>query len=289
MKDKTKKIKIIVYILFGIVIIGFFSMITVLFLPGEDTTQLAKDEFSKYYNGKNEVVLVQAFDVYFESYEVKNVMAEFNSIIFCDEIIYYINADSDSRSMDINFYSCDYYFEKNKKIYSKKIYLDNFIGVKKDKNSFYIAYKKDKLTHIDKYTISTGIYENIVIGKDLDVSYYLPKKEQSKYNVEVIENISPNEHGKFIITDTETGIKKIIDDEYLKNTIYIESMEMFGYGPSRAVISNGHILLSYEISARYGGSYSHLIFEYDFESNQLEYKLLAFTVDAYSLEITYIG
>ena len=37
---------------------------------GQDTTQLAKDEFSKYYNGKNDVVLVIDDIIYFEKTEL---------------------------------------------------------------------------------------------------------------------------------------------------------------------------------------------------------------------------
>ena len=47
----------------------FFTIIS-LFLTscGQDTTQLAKDEFSKYYNGKEEVVLNIEDNLYFEEY-----------------------------------------------------------------------------------------------------------------------------------------------------------------------------------------------------------------------------
>lgn len=37
----------------------------------QDTTQLAKDEFSKYYNGKDEVVLHIEDNLYFENYALE--------------------------------------------------------------------------------------------------------------------------------------------------------------------------------------------------------------------------
>ena len=142
---------------------------------------------------------------------------------------------------------------------------------------------------IDSYTISTGIYKNIASGKDCSLSDYIPKEEQSRYSIEIIENKSPKEHGKFIITDLETGIVKTIDDDYLNDTIYVESMKKFNHGPKRVDISNGHILLTYGIGAGNGWNFPHLIFEYDFDSNTLEYKLLAFPYDSVPIEIVYIA
>ena len=47
-----------------------FLTILTLFLIScrQDTTQLAKEEFSKYYNGKDEVVLNIENNLYFENY-----------------------------------------------------------------------------------------------------------------------------------------------------------------------------------------------------------------------------
>ena len=85
-----------------------------------------------------------------------------------------------------------------------------------------------------------------------------------------------------------SGVVNTIDDNYLRNTIYIESMEKFNYGPERFDISKGHVLLTYGIGAGDGWNYSHLVFEYNFELNMLEYKLLAFPYDSVPIEIIYI-
>ena len=261
-----------------------------------DTTQLAKDEFSKYYNGKEEVVLNIEDNLYFENRVLEEESFKpgisYGTIIFYEDLIYYISINSLNkkyRNEYINIYSCNYYGENTNMIYSKEINTNSDITEKKYKDSYYIKYKKNKLNYIDKYTISTGIYENIASVKNCSLSDYVPKEEQSKYNVEVIKNISPQEHGKFIVTDLEKGLSNVIDDEYLKNTIYIESMEKFNYGPDRVDISNGHILLTYGIGAGDGWNNPHLVFDYDFDSNKLEYKLLAFPFDTVPIEIIYIG
>ena len=275
-----------------------FLTILTLFLTScrQDTTQLAKDEFSKYYNGKDEVVLNIEDNLYFENHilerESLNPKNSYSSIVFHENLIYYVsinNLKKKYRNEFINIYTCDCHGENTNIIYSKEINTNSNITLKTNKDSYYIEYKKENLIYIDKYTISTGIYENIASGKDCSLSDYMPKEEKSRYSIEVIENISPQEHGKFIVTDLETGLSNIIDDEYLRNTIYIESMEKFNYSPKRVDISNGHILLTYGIGAGDGWNYPHLVFEYDFDSNKLEYKLLAFPFDSVPIEIIYIG
>ena len=278
----------------------FVLLLTILTLLltscGEDTTQLAKDEFSKYFNGKDEVVLNIEDNLYFETHTLKRENLEYThlygSILIYEKTIYYLSLESSNAGFKndfINIYSCDFYGNNTEKVYSRELNIYSSLDREIYKDNFYIEYKKDKLIYIDKYTISTGIYENIDSGKDCGLSDYIPKEDQSRYSVEVIENISLQEHGKFIITDLETGVVKTIDDDYLKETIYIKSMEKFNYGPERVDISNGHILLTYGIGAGDGWNYPHLVFEYDFDSNKLEYKLLAFPFDSVPIEIIYIG
>ena len=275
----------------------FLTILTLLLTScRQDTTQLAKDEFSKYYNGKDEVVLNIEDNLYFETHTLKKENLEhthlYGSILIYEKAIYYLSLESSNfgfKNDFINVYSCDFYGNNTEKVYTKELNIYSRVDIEIYKDNFYIEYKKDELIYIDKYTISTGIYENIASGKDCSLSDYMPKEEQSRYSIEVIENISPQKHGKFIVTDLETGLSNIIDDEYLRNTIYIESMEKFNYSPIRVDISNGHILLTYGIGAGDGWNYPHLVFEYDFDSNTLEYKLLAFPFDSVPIEIIYIG
>ena len=275
----------------------FLTVLTLLLTScRQDTTQLAKDEFSKYYNGKDEVVLNIEDNLYFENHTLKREDLEqthlYGSVVIYEKSLYYLSLESSNfgfKNDSINVYSCDFYGNNTEKVYSKVLNINSKVDMEIYKDNFYIKYKKDKLVYIDKYTISTGIYENIASGKDCGLSDYMPKEEQSRYSIEVIENISPQEHGKFIVTDLETGLSNIIDDEYLRNTIYIESMQKFNYSPKRVDISNGHILLTYGIGAGDGWNFPHLVFEYDFDSNKLEYKLLAFPFDSVPIEIIYIG
>ena len=265
----------------------------------QDTTQLAEDEFSKYYNGKDEIVLHIEDNLYFENYalELNDLVKgnEHNNGFIINQSNFFFSASKENSMFNftLNIYESNLQGTDIKLVYSKDGFKTHPWAYAID-DVFYIEHYSNNVLDfesklIDSYTISTGIYENIASGKDCSLSDYMPKEEQSRYSIEVIENISPQEHGKFIVTDLEKGLSNIIDDEYLRNTIYIESMEKFNYSPKRVDISNGHILLTYGIGAGDGWNYPHLVFEYDFDSNKLEYKLLAFPYDSVPIEIIYIG
>ena len=278
-----------------------FLTILTLFLTScrQDTTQIAKDEFSKYYNGKDEVVLNIEDNLYFENYalDLNGLVKgnEHNNGLIINQRNFFFSTSKENSMFNftLNIYESNLQGTDIKLVYSKDGFKTHPWAYAID-DVFYIEHYSNNALDlesklIDSYTISTGIYENISSGKDCSLSDYMQKEEQSRYSIEVIENISPQEHGKFIVTDLEKGLSNIIDDEYLKNSIYTESMEKFNYSPKRVDISNGHILLTYGIGAGDGWNYPHLVFEYDFDSNKLEYKLLAFPFDSVPVEIIYIG
>lgn len=278
----------------------FLTILTLLLTScRQDTTQLAKDEFSKYYNGKDEVVLNIEDNLYFENYalDLNGLVKgnEHNNGLIINQRNFFFSTTKENSMFNftLNIYESNLQGTDIKLVYSKDGFKTHPWAYAMD-DVFYIEHYSNNALDlesklIDSYTISTGIYENISSGKNCSLSDYAQKEEQSRYSIEVIENISPQEHGKFIVTDLEKGLSNIIDDEYLRNTIYIEPMEKFNYSPKRVDISNGHILLTYGIGAGDGWNYSHLVFEYDFGSNKLEYKLLAFPFDSVPVEIIYIG
>ena len=267
----------------------------------QDTTQLAKDEFSKYYNGKDEVALIHNCIICFENHTLDlDSLVEDNDFnlgltINRDGFVFSTSEQISLFNFAFNIYESNFQGTDIKLLYSKDGF-KTYPWVYAIDGVFYIEHYSNNAFDlesklIDKYTISTGIYENIASGKDCYPSDYKREEEQTRYSIEVIENISPQEHGKFIITDLESGIVRTIDDAFLKDTIYIESMEKFNYSPMRVDISNGHILLTYSIGAGDGWNNPHLIFEYDFDLNTIEYKLLAFPDESEShiIDIVYIG
>lgn len=285
--------KLILFIVISFALLFLVLLIIALFR--EDTTQIAKDEFSKYYNGKNEVALNIDDDLYFEDYILEekdiNPNIRYLSIIIREGKIYFITTTSnqDIEGYVINVHSCGLKGENQEIVFSKPIGTKKDLYITTQDDSYFIKYVKDGTTFIDQYTISTNEYKNIASGKKLVLSDYVPKEPQSKYSVEIIENESITKHGKFIITDLQSNQKIVIDDEYLSGTEYIESLKLFNYGPLRYDISNGHILLTYSIGAGDGWNDSHLVFEYVFEEDRLEYKMLVFPYDSLPIKIFYAG
>ena len=256
---------------------------------GQDTTQVAKDEFLKYYNGKNEVVLSLYDHLYFEEYtlnireKIKENEINYisNTCLFLDNLIYFVAVETSNMGLKIDalcVYSCDKKGENIKLIYSKLGTYKN-LKIEEQKDCYYIQYKNEDFMCIDKFEIMTKEYVNIAKGTDCEIKDILKEDRNSKYKVETYVNRSSYEHGEYIITNTENGESRIIDDEFLNKTIYIKSMKKFNYSPERYEISKGHILLSYSIGAGDGWNYSQLVFEYNFEENSLEYKMLVFPYD----------
>ena len=277
----------------------FLIVITLLNSCGEDTTQEAKDEFSKYFNEKNEVVLNIGGYLYFENFTINlsDLVKdnEFNNglIVYKDKLFFSTSKENSKFNFTLNIYESNLQGTNIKTIYTKDGFNTHPWSYAYD-GVFYVEHYSNNTFDlesklIDKYTISTKTYENIDSGKNCNLSDYFVKEQNNEYTIEMKENLSPTKHGKFTVTKNDTGEVRIIDDEYLKNTIYIDSMNIYNYEPERFDISKGHILLTYSIAAGDGWNSSHLVFEYDFNNNLLEYKLLVFPYDRVGVDIIYIG
>lgn len=264
----------------------------------KDTTQLAKDEFSKYFNGKDEVVLIKNSTIHFEKYsinldKVKKDEESNNGVILKKDKLYFTTSKSKKMfDFTLNIYESNLDGSGIKTLFSKEhfktdpyaygvgnvFFIEHFTNNGFDENS----------RQIDKYTLSDGIYETIAKGKECSITDYFQNDTSTEYDISINKKSSSEEHGSFTITSLKNKQVNKIDDLYLENTIYIESMKKFNYGPREYKISNNHILLDYAIGAGNGWGQSHLVFEYDFYNNTLEYKLLAFTDSSVTTKLVYL-
>lgn len=273
-------------------LIFIFSFLLAQCYLGADTSQLVIDEFSQYYNGKNEVVLKANDTIYGEDYEFNfNDLVENNSfndgfIYKNGKLLFSTNEKISSGNIKLNIYESNVDGTNINLIFSKDGF-KTFTNAFAINDYFYIEHNNIKPSNaegiqIDRYTISTGEYVNVDNGKYADLFFY-KKNEYCKYDVERITTIKQGvKDNSFTITDKDTGIKRIIDNDYLENTIYSDSLKKFKYLPRRFDIVNEHILLTYTIGNGSEYSYSHLIFEYNFEYDFLEFKSLVYSLFEYN-------
>lgn len=281
-----------------------FILIILLMLPlsscNEGKISLVKEEFSKYYNGKSEVV-VESYDdiIYGEDFEYSlNKLVDKNKFsggyLYKNNKLYFSTYKRLSlTNYELNIYEANVDGTDINQIFTKDGYKSAPITYAYD-DYFYIEHGYDIILtnideQIDRYTISTGEYLIISYSPCSHLDDY-KKDEYSKYDIEkstYFEEDSIN--GIFTITDKETGVKKIIDNDYFENTIYIDSLNKYKYRPRRFDVSNGHILLTYKLGDNSEYNDSCLIFEYYFESNSIEYKALIFPANSAYLKINYTG
>lgn len=261
----------------------------------EDTTQIAKDEFSKYYNGRNSVVLRIDCSLYFEEYTMNinklEIKGEENGglMIESDKLIFSTSKENAPFDFSLYIYECDLDGENLSCIFEKDGYKTHPWGYALEKTFYiehYFSSLESKSKQIDTYNVAKKEYKNIAQGKDCSLSDYI-MEETSNYECDILEDKSAKSE-YFTIKDKLTKEEKIVDDDFLSSTIYIESMEKFKFGPKRVDISRGHILLTYSIGAGDGWNYPHLIFEYNFEEEILEYKCLVFPYGNIGVDIFYI-
>ena len=127
----------------------------------KDTTQEAKDEFSKYYNGKNDVVLYLFDWLYFEENTLElNEISLFSSVAVVDQKVYYasvITSHMGYVTQAIEVYSCDYSGENTQLVYSKMLGGVFKFDFRRKDFTYYITYKKDKNISEIPVTISAFI------------------------------------------------------------------------------------------------------------------------------------
>ena len=256
----------------------------------EDRSQEAIEEFSQYFDGTNDTALFVGSHAYLQDihYNFEDitylVMAPGKSILYNGNILsIHPYEDKEGRTF-MRLYEFSLNDENLNLINS--IYLGKGAGnaltlsYTTYADCFYFKYRKEKTWYIGRYCVSTNKYSIVYTGKENYLVWeYVDDVTENRYEVEVIEaNHKDNNPGAFIITDTKTNEKKVVDDEYLKKTVFIDSMEKFNYYVKKCFISGNHILLTYNICG-FPWDFPNLVFEYDFETDKLEYEMFVISYD----------
>ena len=143
----------------------FLTILTLLLTScRQDTTQLAKDEFSKYYNGKDEVVLNIEDNLYFENNILKRENLEhthlYGSILIYEKSVYYLSLESSNfgfKNDSIVVYSCDFYGDNTEKEYTQELNIYSKVDIETYKDNFYIEYEKNSLFTSGHFYVNSSL------------------------------------------------------------------------------------------------------------------------------------
>ena len=259
-----------------------------------DTTNLAKQEFQKYHNGSNVVLIIDDSHLYFEDYTLQlgELVSdeEVTSCLIADKIYFSTSKQNGIFNFDWSVYRCNLDGTDIQKIYSKQnlsthpwaISCGNMVYVE-----YYTNHAFDSSGRaIDAYNIVTEEYYSVSTGGAKNLADYAQDIE-TPYHCTIKKADDGGQY--FEIANLETQETQIVNDEYINNTIYAASMHKFGYAPMRMDVSDGCILLTYSIGAGDGQNCAHLIFAYDFETDTLTYQAIVFPYDRDAVTISHIN
>ena len=186
-----------------IVCLSFSSCLSGLYELNGRERDVVQEEFSRYYNGKQEVAMLMYSSLCFNGYEINlnelipgeefndGLLIKNNKIYFSTTTCFYTHHLAPKpEEYTLNIYESDLSGTEISLIYSIKSKDRPWESYAKD-DSFYIQYlqETEKLfeldVYIDKYTISTGECVTIASGSDCSLNDY-KATEESQYEIDVV-------------------------------------------------------------------------------------------------------
>ncbi len=247
-----------------------------------------KQEFSQYEADLNTAVLLDFSNLYFydRTIRLEEMVPEeiFHNFQIINDNIYFTVGDSIGwNNAKYVLYKCDLYGNNLEWLFKKeniKSVKDTFNG-----NVLYVQYEKKGTSEkiIDSYNLFTGEYANVAHGEDCDINNY-KEVESDNYSCE-FEN--KNHKGNFTIIDNKTSETFVVDDEYIMQTPYYQSLSKYPY---RLGVINEYkrkLYITYILEVVDDASdpfpdYTVVAFEFDFETKELKYKTI---VQMYDIEV----
>lgn len=280
-----------------IIVLSVFLCLAVVVKVSSNFHDQAKEEeyleFSKYETD-NSVALVHdnsSVDIYiknslngelrFEDLFEKNRWfiqhKWFEAFTVIDNNVYYaVSLRSGWSTQDLGVYKYDLNDDSLVEIFNKPLdaKIEDFSCLFNGSELFLQYYLNDVSDpsdrRIESYDVITGEYKTVSKGASSSLSDYKKAEMPNVYSYEIKD-------GAFVITDTETSEIAVVDNNTLKSSIYAETFSRYSkITPVRMDVSQGHLLLSYDITANNERAKFRAIFEYDMETEELTYKVLAF-------------
>lgn len=295
-----KKLVVSLFIVLLLIVGTFFAINPI--EENDYSEEEARNDFSQFYDENfDTVMLFQADYLIFNNHEIdleEIIPGNKQCTIVSNDGVFSISTTVrtinifNSYNESIDIWKTDLYGNDKKIVFQIK----NHGKIKdvestKNKDSFYIKYKIDKLYYVDYFNVINYEYFNVDIRKK-DFNFYeeYAEKDNSIYSGRLIRNYNGNDNDVFKILNKSTGIVKYVNEDNLKlDNVYEMTANKYIYYASLIKITNNRVYLFYSINAGDLDDYSYSIFEYNFEANTLEFKMLVFLYDCINMEMIHIG
>lgn len=288
----TKKISIIII---------FLMMLFLVSCNMEDTTNQALEEFSKYQETNDTALVTNESIITFSTHTLdltdligEGYILNGGYIIKKDKIYFSATLEEYMFSFNLYIYECDIYGKNLTKIFNRSELKTN-PKVTANNMVFYYEHYTDNASIedsrvIDAYDILGQEHKRVASGKSCTISDYREKNTSDYVGKLMDKPYIPlfKDESYYEITNKKTNETKIINQEFIENTKYNESLLKFDYSTKRIDISYGHILITLSIKAGNGVNHPYLIFEYDFQKDTLEFKQISFLDVDVLIDIIYL-
>ena len=250
--------------------------------------QLIKQDFAQFHNGNN-VAICCVENIYFDTnvLHLDESMGLASDIILFEQAnggywfekdkVYFSTTRADqylSRSYSFLIYECDISGNNVNVVYERNNY-KFFPRAVANEGIFYIYYDTEHYDldsssqQIDTYNMRSEEYA-------VDIMQHEDFYEYDYWQMSFSERVyDKQDYFEISIEGEDENI--IIDDAFMDSTIYADVMNKYGYTCWQWSIVDGHILLSYWLSADVGWEdEAFVLFEYDKENHTLVYQLSNF-------------
>lgn len=203
----------------------------------------------------------------------------FYSVNLLNKKIFYVVSEKNGTKSSIFLYQCETDGGSPQKLFEQSEVTS--IKVTSSNESVLIRYKKNGEFVTEHYSYLT--HEHLTIEGE----------EQVTLEAQGLLTYSVNKESKaFVVNHQETQEQHIIDENFLKQTSYFESLQKFQYYPFAYSLEANRVFLIYRLKIVKTGDlfpqgYAMIIFEYDFESKQLTFKSCIYPYDCEGYDVEY--